>query len=356
MWLGAAVWVIFEILFLAVALPSHNYTLVLLFYGLRGFGYPFFAFAFLVWINIASPENQRGTSVGWFWFAFTGGIPTLGSLFASGAIPLVGEFNTLWLSLVLVVIGGLFGGLAVRESKGSHPLVAKNAPKLKELFRGIDITWRMPRVTVGGLVRVINTAPEFGYFVFLPYFFTHTIGFSLPQYLQLVTIIYATNIFANLFFGVVGDHFGWRKTVTYFGGFGCTVSTLVLYYGPLAAHDNFLIAALCGALYGFTLAGYVPLSALLPAMTDLKDKGSSLAILNLGAGLAAFVGPAIVRFFRTPFGISGLIWIFAGLYLVSGLMSYFLDDASDPGGKHARLRRSRGSSAGGAPELAGPTA
>ena len=44
------------------------------------------------------------------------------------------------------------------------------------------------------------------------------------------------------------------------------------------------------------LAGYVPLSALVPSLVD-KDKGAAVSVLNLGAGLAAFVGPLIVALF-----------------------------------------------------------
>ena len=48
---------------------SRNYWLVLGLYGLRGFGYPLFAYGFLVWISVAVPRHRLGTAVGWFWFA-----------------------------------------------------------------------------------------------------------------------------------------------------------------------------------------------------------------------------------------------------------------------------------------------
>ena len=60
---------------------------MLLTYALRGFGYPLFAYGFLVWITAATPAERLGTAVGWFWFAFTGGLPTLGSLLASFTVP-----------------------------------------------------------------------------------------------------------------------------------------------------------------------------------------------------------------------------------------------------------------------------
>jgi len=39
---------------------------VLAMYGLRGFGYPLFAYGFLVWISVAVPRSGWATAVGWF--------------------------------------------------------------------------------------------------------------------------------------------------------------------------------------------------------------------------------------------------------------------------------------------------
>ena len=83
MWLGAAWWIIFELLFLFVAIPSQNAMFIIGTYGLRGFAYPLFAFGFLVWIQTTTREDMRGSAAGWFWFAFTGGLPTLGSAVAA---------------------------------------------------------------------------------------------------------------------------------------------------------------------------------------------------------------------------------------------------------------------------------
>jgi MFS family permease len=133
MWLGLAVWGSLEVVFLAVALPTENYPLMLLAYGLRGFGYPFFAYGFLVWVPAGSPAHRLdsarlgsarlgsarlGSAVGWFYFAFTGGLPTLGSLLASGSEPLIGEYATLRVSLALVVTGGIIALTGIRHARG----------------------------------------------------------------------------------------------------------------------------------------------------------------------------------------------------------------------------------------------
>ena len=97
MMIGAVNWVVLEIVFLAVGVGMDIPWVVIAAYTLRGIGYPFFAYAFLVWLNTATPAHQRGSSVGWFWFVFGAGLPTLGSLVASWAIPHIGEVGTLWL-------------------------------------------------------------------------------------------------------------------------------------------------------------------------------------------------------------------------------------------------------------------
>ncbi len=49
-----------------------------------------------------------------------------------------------------------------------------------------------------------------------------------------------------------------------------------------------------------------------------------MAILNLGAGLPVFVGPAIVGLFIGLVGNEGVIWILAALYLVSAIITKFI--------------------------------
>ena len=68
-----------------------------------------------------TPVHMRGSAAGWFWFAFTGGLPTLGAVVAAISVPLLGIYNTFWLSLVIVVVGGVIGGFLVREAHGQQP-------------------------------------------------------------------------------------------------------------------------------------------------------------------------------------------------------------------------------------------
>jgi MFS family permease len=89
MLLGFCIWLVFQACFL-YSLSLGSTPLVLLSYFLRGFGYPLFAFSFLVWINSVVPSKRNGAAVGWFYVMFTGGLPTFGSLYAVILIPAFG--------------------------------------------------------------------------------------------------------------------------------------------------------------------------------------------------------------------------------------------------------------------------
>jgi len=337
MQLGAAIWVVFEAIFLLFAINSGNLFFVALIYGIRGLAYPLFAFGFLVWIQTVTRVELRGSAAGWFWFAFTGGLPTLGSVIAAFFAPAIGVYNIFWLSLVIVAIGGAIGAFAVHEAQGKQPIADENVEdptSYRRLLEGVDILWRDPRTILGGVVRIVNTSPEYGFFYFLPFVFiagSSAAGFmSGAQFSTLTALVYGANIAANLFFGIFGDYFGWRRTVTVFGCIGCAISTPLWYFGSLAS-GRFVVCAILGMLYGVLLAGFVPLSALMPSMVKRHDKGASLAILNFGAGGAAFVGPFIASVLNPFIGYGGVVLTYSALYFVCAVLTWFIKDASDPG-------------------------
>ena len=339
MWLGGAWWIAFEALFLFAAIPSHSAAAIVTIYGIRGFAYPLFAFSFLAWAQVASPVHMRGSVAGWFWFAFTGGLPTLGAAVAALAIGPLGMtlYGTLVLSLIMVTAGVLIGSFAVTEKHGLQPIAdhtVANPRSLTRLFEGIDILWRDPRTLAGGLIRIVNTAPQYGFFAMFPFTFGPAApggGFlSAAQVSALTAIAYGANIAANLFFGVFGDHFGWRRTVTWFGCAGCAIATPLWYFASMTS-QSFTTAATCGVIYGILLAGFVPLSALMPSMVAPKDKGAALAVLNFGAGAAAFAGPVIVTILYPLVGGGGVTITFSLLYIAVAFLTLKIKDPSDPG-------------------------
>lgn len=203
------------------------------------------------------------------------------------------------------------------------PLAAPGEKPIKTLLSSISLAWTKPKTAVGCVVRIINTAPQFGFLIFLPIYFTKTVGFTLTEWLRLLSAIFMSNIIWNLLFGVIGDKFGWRRTVAICGGLGSAITTLMLYYTPYLFGANFTLCVIAGALYGATLAGYVPLSALMPSLAP-ESKGAAMSILNLGAGASTWAGPMVVGLFLSRVGVGGVMWIFAGLYLVSAVLALTL--------------------------------
>lgn len=319
MLMGLLLYIIGTIGFIGFGLPELDFTMMLFTYALRGFGYPLFAYSFLVWITYRSSERKLGAAVGWFWFVFTGGLNVFGAYYSSWAIIHLGYLNTLWSSIFWVLVGAFF---ALVLNRDRFKLNEKAGTKAAELKKGLTIIREEPKVLVGGIVRVINTTAQFAFPVFLPMYMARH-GFDTAAWLQIWGTIFTANIIFNLIFGFVGDRFGWRNTVMWFGGVGCGLTTLLFYYAPSIFGGNYWLVLLSGVLWGALLAGYVPLSALIPSLVK-KDKGAAMAILNLGAGLAVFVGPAIVGLFIGLLGDEGVVWILAGLYFVSAFLTRFI--------------------------------
>ncbi|WP_189659347.1 MFS transporter [Pseudomonas amygdali] len=330
MLIGALSWVVFEAIFLTIGVQAGVHWVAVASYAIRGIGYPFFAYAFLVWVNLATPAHQRGSSVGWFWFAFGAGLPTLGSLLASFTIPMIGEVLTFWLGTVLIAVGAGVALLGIRDLRHAGP-ATQNGNGLAGFKHALTIIWRRPRVTAGAVVRLVNTTPNFALFVVAPFFFIHQIGFTQSQYLQIVTLVYTANIFANLAFGVIGDRFGWKRTVTWFGCVMSGIGVLALYYIPLWVGPNYLLTAICWAIFAIGLAGFVPLTALVPSMVPPAERGNALALYTLAAGLAAFLGPALVAVVGGAGRMELLIWIFAAMYLGGAPLCLYLSSSEDPG-------------------------
>ncbi len=323
MTLGFLIWVIFEIPFLTLGIAAHNYPVILLCYMLRGFGYPLFAFGFLIWITHVTPQRYLATAIGWFWCARTGGLPTLGSLVASYAVPHYGPYMTLWLSVILVVVGGLIALFGIREKRGGLPMRTPGQNAIAVVLASVSIAWKRPKVGLGGIVATITTTSEFGFLVCLPIFYTHTVGFTLAQWLQILSIMFATNVVFNLFWGAVGDRIGWRRTITFVGSCGCALSTLGLYYVPHIFGPSYILVTLAGMAYGAALAGYVPIAAIMATLAP-ESRAAAMSIMNLGSGLSIGLGPAIVGICLPLLGISGVIWVFSGLYFLAAFISYTL--------------------------------
>ena len=220
-------------------------------------------------------------------------------------------------------MGGLITMFGMRESRGAKPLSTAGDHHLTLLFSSVSIVWRHPKVGLGGIVATITTTSEFGFLVFLPIFFIHVVGFSLQQWLQVLRIMFATNVVANLFWGWVGDKIGWRRTITFAGSCGCALTTLGLFYVPHHFGANYALVVLAGVAYGTALAGFVPIGAIMATLAP-ESRGAAMSIMNLGSGMSTFIGPAIAGVFLPLLGVSRVIWIFAVMDLTAAVISYTL--------------------------------
>lgn len=323
MWAGFAMYILGVAGFAGIGMSGMNYDVLMLTYAVKGLGYPLFAYTFMVWITYRVEKSTLSSAQGWFWFVFTGGLNVLGAYWGIFAKEHFGVIPTLWTAAVFALIGAAFALLVNKCDDTNIFADTASAPagnKFKELFRGLGIVVREPKVLIGGIIRIINTTSQFAFVVFMPLYMAEY-GVTDAQWATIWAAVFTFNIAFNLVFGIVGDKFGWAKTVTWFGGVGCAVTVLLFFYAPQICNNYWFILG-CGALWCIMLAGYVPLSALVPSLVD-KDKGAAVSVLNLGAGLAAFVGPAIVGLMN-PLGYTAIAWTLAGLYIVSAVLTLLI--------------------------------
>lgn len=218
---------------------------------------------------------------------------TCWAFYSSYAVPAFGEINTLWSALLFVAAGGI---LALFFNKDKFtPIQKQDQPKWKELSKAFTIMFENPKVGIGGVVKTINAIGQFGFAIFLPTYLARY-GYSVSEWLQIWGTLFFVNIVFNIIFGAVGDKLGWRNTVMWFGGVGCGIFTLALYYTPQLIGHQYWVLMIIACCYGAALAGYVPLSALLPTLAP-DNKGAAMSVLNLGSGLCAFIAPGIVSLF-----------------------------------------------------------
>jgi len=317
---GLVIFLIGSVIFLSWGLPSNHLGIMIPTYALRGLGYPLFAYGFLVWVAYEAPPQRLGSAVGIFWFVYSGGLSVLGVFYSTLALPWLGEMHTLWSALVFVVLGAIIA-LALNRQPSSQNKKEKSTVSLSYILKGITIAFEKPKIGLGGIVRTINTSAAYGFVVFMPMYMMD-LGFTRTEWLQMYATLWGVNIIFNLLFGVISDGLGWRNVVMWCGCIGCALTTVLFFYIPQFTHSYFLTLVAAG-LFGACLAGYVPLSALMPSLAP-ENRGAAMSILNLGAGLSTFVGPAVVGLFIGSLGPVGVIWIFTGLYLFSGVLMKFV--------------------------------
>ncbi len=315
---GVIIWLISHLLFLTVGVDRGLIGIAIT-YGIRGLGYPLFAFSFITWVAYVAPKDVLGRAMGWFWFANTLGYAAISGYLANGLRVLFSDLTVLWLCIPWIIIGALLGTGLVKGR-----VLTERAPTFREAVGVIKEDYRTGVIAV---VRMINSSGLlYALSIFMPLWITSVIGLSMSEWLLVWGTMFVSNVVWNLLWGFIGDKIGWRACVAWFGGIGCGISMLLFYYIPALFGPNFLLLLLVGILAGALLAAYVPLSAI--AGTIIPEKrGSVMGLLNLGAGLAFFVGGSLGGIIYGALGAVGVVWLFALLYFAGAGLTFLL-----PGG------------------------
>ena len=330
--IGAVLWVIFHVCFLYFGLAEAHYGLIILFYGLRGLAYPLFLYSFVVGIVQNVNPRQVSPALGWFWTVYSIGIGVLGSMIPSFTIPMIGEYGTLWLALIFAVAGtfiAIFGLKGLRNSEKSD-LTYKE--KFQELLFAVKL-FKNPQVTYAAIIRVINTLSLFGFAVIMPMMFVDELGWTIDDWLLIWTVFFATTIFSNVFWGIMNEIMGWINVIRYMGCLGMAGSTLLFYFIPQAFPQSFLMACIPAVLLGWFVGAFV---AVTPILTTLEPehKGAAISVYNLAAGASNFAAPAIAVMILPLFGVQGVVYTYATLYIIAFGLTFLLK-VKQPGFKGA---------------------
>lgn len=125
---------------------------------------------------------------------------------------------------------------------------------------------------------------------------------------------------------------GWRPTVTWVGGVGSALAAIALFRVSQSAPGVLWVPLLLAGIYGITLAGFIPLTAMMTSMVPLPEKGNAMATYSLAAGLCVFIGPVTYSLLGPTIGYAGVVLVYAGLYLLGAVITHlFLRTDRDPG-------------------------
>ena len=328
MLIGAISWICLHLVFLTMALPSGSYALMLAVYAMRGVGYPLFIYSFVVLISQTVDPGKLATAMGWFWTSYSFGIGVFGAYLPSFTIGWVGEYACLWLPLPFAVAGLLICLALVPSTRNEKTEGMSAKEKFHELSRGATILVENRQIALAAVVRVICNLTLYGFPVIMPlYLATHTNGggawFEVSQWSQIWGFQFVVTVFGNVFWGRMGDRYGWMRQMRWFGCWGCVLGTLGMYYIPRFFGGNMALMCADAIVLGLGISAFVPMGAIFPALAP-EHKGAAISAHNLASGLTTFFGPLIATVLISTVGYSGVCWAYAGLYAVGSLITVFI--------------------------------
>ena len=260
MMVGAITWIVFHAAFMLFGVIPHNYYMMLLFYGLRGFAYPFF----LLKAPVIEKKNHQIHS---FEHKFKGIIQDLSLVFYN---------RDLAIALITRAICNfsLFGILAV-------------------------------------VMPIFYTSEHGGHF-------------TDEQWKIISLSIYPIQPFTNVLWGIIGDRIGWLKQMRWAGFIGCGTATILLYFIPVWFPGNIWTSICGILFFALTITAFVPMGAIFPMLTpEHKGAAVSIQNLGGGLsnfGGPALV--SLILF--TGLGHFSVFIIFGFLYYCAAIMTYFI--------------------------------
>jgi predicted MFS family arabinose efflux permease len=320
--IGLFAWCAVDALFIAVAVPSKSYWLILIIYALRGLGQPLFGFAFLIWLTKRAHAGHEARTQAWFWFCLSGGQQILGVAVAGFILPSLGAIGTLWIGLGIALVGGLIAVVLVRDPSGIGSEKTEGSAA-QHFLAGLSIIWRQPKVGVGGIVKIINIGGILAVIVYYVPYLTTEIHMTVAQAVLAFSILGITGVPGNLVWGWLSDHFGWANTVQWVASPINAICIALLYWVPQWVGANFGLIAIVMLVWGVGTSAFVPISALVPALAP-REKAAALGVINLSTGISSLLGPAIVAIVLPGLGFQGVTWAVVALYVISFLLMFYV--------------------------------
>lgn len=302
------------------SMQQHLCLLLLVFYTLKGIVYPLFAYVTLTLVIVTTAPYQLGKVTAYFWLAFNLGMTIIGPLLSSMLLKVIGISRLFYVATVIGVLGAL---LMMRVGKSSFQIKGKKSQKLlSEIRNGLLIYQKKPKLCLALGAKVINTIGQFGFVIMMPIIFQAQ-GRGIVKWGAVWSMTFIANTLAGVLFGHLSDKLGWKKTVMYVGGPLTGIACLLILWSLYLTHSMpFVFAAF--VIFGIGLAGYGPLSALIPHMVS-ENKAIGISVLNMGTGLSSVVGPGLVILLFFSLGGIKTLLIFSMLYFLSSFLLVPID-------------------------------
>ncbi|RJF40410.1 MFS transporter [Actinomyces sp. 2119] len=328
MMIGGTSWLALHLVFVGIALPLGSYPLILSVYAIRGLSYPLFIYSFVVLIAQTVDTSRLASAMGWFWTSYSIGIGVLGAYLPSWIVPVVGEYRTLWISLAWASVGTVICLVLVPTSPRNASADLDRGAKIRELARGATILAENREIALAAVVRIICNLTLYGFPVIMPlYLATDEDGggewITQQQWMRVWALMFLVTVFGNVFWGIIGDRFGWMRQMRWYGCWFCAAGTLAFYYIPQLFGGNLWLLYAAATLLGMGFTAFVPMGAIFPAIAP-EHRGAAISAHNLASGLTTFFGPAIATALLPFVGFGGVCWAYALLYLLGSLITVFI--------------------------------